>query len=147
MPGHNMSSFFGTSDDPLMTTDADSQPFFVDFGNADRFKKNASSTIGRESKKVIVTPLQTPQPQDTVRKTAPVKKLSQSSNVSSSAIKDTGSPLEAVSSSPSPLSAMTDMARVRFGHVLKIVHISAGIISSITRRTTRIQDAHSVYVI
>ncbi|KAF9147536.1 hypothetical protein BG015_010800 [Linnemannia schmuckeri] len=64
MPGHNMSSFFGTSDDPLMATDTDAQPFYVDFGNANRFKKSASSTIGREPKKALVTPLQTPQPQE-----------------------------------------------------------------------------------
>ncbi|KAK3833435.1 MAG: hypothetical protein JOS17DRAFT_77774 [Linnemannia elongata] len=64
MPGHNLTSFFAASDDPLMTTDADSQPFFVDFGNADRFKKSAPSTIGREPKKAVVTPLQTPQPQE-----------------------------------------------------------------------------------
>ncbi|KAF9143712.1 hypothetical protein BGX30_014961 [Mortierella sp. GBA39] len=64
IPGHNMSSFFGASDDPLMTNNADSQPFFVDFGNTDRLKKSAPSTIGREPKKVVVTPLQIPQPQE-----------------------------------------------------------------------------------
>ncbi|KAF9334791.1 hypothetical protein BGZ91_010726 [Linnemannia elongata] len=64
MPGHNISSILAASDDPLMTTDADSKPFFVDFGNTDRFKKSSSSTIGREPRKAVVTPLQTPQPQE-----------------------------------------------------------------------------------
>ncbi|KAF8948878.1 hypothetical protein BGZ47_001612 [Haplosporangium gracile] len=64
MPGHNLSSFFGASDDPLMTTDTDAQPFIIDFENADRFKKGTSSTLGREPKKAAVTPLQTPQPQE-----------------------------------------------------------------------------------
>ncbi|KAH7046314.1 hypothetical protein BKA57DRAFT_73778 [Linnemannia elongata] len=235
MPGHNISSILAASDDPLMTTDADSKPFFVDFGNTDRLKKSSSSTIGREPRKAVVTPLQTPQPQEssslgmlddifqptlgfsatpsrpiakatlvrerqipqhkqqqqpppppppsqrqahthqqllqqqqhhdssldffssldsisptrstssssrtspsgsfahlgsnaplpsfpsipadysafgrntTARKTTPARKLSQSSNTPSSTIKDTGSPLETVSSSSSPLSALADV--------------------------------------
>ncbi|KAF9932488.1 hypothetical protein FBU30_008061 [Linnemannia zychae] len=57
-PGHNVSSFFG-SNDPLMATDADTQPFFVDF---DRFKKN-SPAIVRELKSAA-TPSQPSQPQE-----------------------------------------------------------------------------------
>ncbi|KAF9091075.1 hypothetical protein BGX23_005511, partial [Mortierella sp. AD031] len=65
--GHNMSSFLGASDDPLKTTDADFQPYFVDFGGSgsiDRAKRSVPSAIGRELKKPVASPLQTPQPQE-----------------------------------------------------------------------------------